>query len=321
MKNILILLLFIVSFCSAAAAMPDSIGVETVDGQRFIKHKVAGGEGWYAIARKYGISYAELRMANRQEGDQLKIGQIVRIPAKAKANDPRFQKNYMDTPAVKEADKKQKQEAPKQNKTHRVAAGETLFSIAKKYDVSVDQIKTWNNLKDNNIRKNQELIVGKQDSPGKTKTESAEKIQLNPAPVKSEEIATDPKKQDQKQESNETVLVKTLGNEKARPEEKKYTFSNGRKEVNEQGVASWIDDEDINPNKYYALHRTATVGTIIKITNRMNQKSIFVKVVGRLQETGDNEGLIIKVSKASAEKLGVLDNRFQAELIYGVSER
>jgi hypothetical protein len=47
---------------------------------------------------------------------------------------------------------------------------------------------------------------------------------------------------------------------------------------------------------------------------------IYVKVVGRLPDTGENEGILIKVSKAGADKLGVIDERFQAQLVYGVSE-
>jgi membrane-bound lytic murein transglycosylase D len=35
--------------------------------------------------------------------------------------------------------------------THSVAAGETLFSISNKYGVSVDQLKSWNNIGSQNI--------------------------------------------------------------------------------------------------------------------------------------------------------------------------
>lgn len=48
-----------------------------------------------------------------------------------------------------------------QQQTHTVRAGQTLFSIAKQYDVSVDQIREWNNLGDNELRVGQTLIVGR----------------------------------------------------------------------------------------------------------------------------------------------------------------
>jgi hypothetical protein len=54
---------------------------------------------------------------------------------------------------------------------------------------------------------------------------------------------------------------------------------------------------------------------------KTNNKYVFVKVVGTLPDTGDNNDLVIKISKASAEKLGVRDSRFQSELNYGVNEK
>lgn len=44
-------------------------------------------------------------------------------------------------------------------KKHKVKKGETLYNIADKEHVSVDDIKKANNLKDNNIQKDQELII------------------------------------------------------------------------------------------------------------------------------------------------------------------
>ena len=43
---------------------------------------------------------------------------------------------------------------------HTVEPGETLYSLSRKYKTSVEQIRAWNRLDDNNIRIGQELIVG-----------------------------------------------------------------------------------------------------------------------------------------------------------------
>jgi phosphate transport system substrate-binding protein len=45
-------------------------------------------------------------------------------------------------------------------KTYKVNAGETLYSIAKKHSVDVDQLRAWNGLKDNTVRQGQVLKVG-----------------------------------------------------------------------------------------------------------------------------------------------------------------
>lgn len=48
---------------------------------------------------------------------------------------------------------------PQKELKHIVSKGETLYSISKKYGVSVDEIKNWNNLNSNAISVGQELII------------------------------------------------------------------------------------------------------------------------------------------------------------------
>ena len=42
---------------------------------------------------------------------------------------------------------------------HNVEKGETLFSISKKYNLSIDDLKNWNNFKNNNLSINQKIII------------------------------------------------------------------------------------------------------------------------------------------------------------------
>ncbi len=48
---------------------------------------------------------------------------------------------------------------PNNGTTHTVVKGETLYGISRKYNASVEQIKTWNNLSSNTIRRGQVLQV------------------------------------------------------------------------------------------------------------------------------------------------------------------
>lgn len=50
-------------------------------------------------------------------------------------------------------------EEPVPNNMHKVSSGETLFSISKKYGISVQQLKDWNSLKDNAIKVGQLLKI------------------------------------------------------------------------------------------------------------------------------------------------------------------
>ena len=300
MKKILALtglLLFLYIEGSLAVGLPvDSTGVRIIESKKFIEYKVEVHEGWFGIARKYGVSYGDLRIANKDVPDTLHIGQIILVPIE-KINT-----------AAKISDEEVKPVF------YEVKPKETLYSIAKRYDVKADKIKEWNKLPSKDLNTGEKIIVGykKVTIPAYER----EVVKAEPKPEVKETI------ENPKSEVNmsipETERGKNDTSAKKLPDEK-LAFTKGRKEISEQGVATWIEDENINPNKYFALHRTAPPGTIIKVTNKMNRRSIFVKVVGKLPETGDNENVIIKISKASAEKLGVRDQRFQAELVYGVS--
>ncbi|WP_343703401.1 glucosaminidase domain-containing protein [Chitinophaga sp.] len=50
---------------------------------------------------------------------------------------------------------------PAGNKYHTVTQKETLYSISRRYNITVAQLQQWNNLADNGIKTGQQLIVGK----------------------------------------------------------------------------------------------------------------------------------------------------------------
>lgn len=91
----------------------------------------------------------------------------------------------------------------------------------------------------------------------------------------------------------------------------------GLTEKNEKGTAVWIDDPNLDPKKKYVLHRTAPVGTIIKITNPMTNKTTFAKVVGSFSDNETNKDAIIVMTKDVAESLGAIDKRVYVNLSYG----
>jgi LysM repeat protein len=328
MKKVLLLSvlpLFFILFSSRSYSNPDSIGVTKKDGKNYILHKVDSSEGWYSIARHYGITYAELRMANKDSSDHLLPGMAILVPVeRPKPGDPFYDKNYVQK---------------KEDLNHKVKEGETLFAIAKRYSTSVDSLKKWNNLSVDKLIVGQKLKVGyKKDDEAlksgkasdavlvgvgttKNKTTPSEKPELklstDDSSMNNAGIQVSPESA-----GDSTKIIKTASVMKSEAKKSPAALSGkGRKEITETGIASWIRDDDINPNKYYALHRTAPIGTIIRVTNKMNSKYVFVKVVGTLPDTGDNNDLLIKISKASAEKLGVRDSKFQSELSYGITEK
>ena len=90
----------------------------------------------------------------------------------------------------------------------------------------------------------------------------------------------------------------------------------GLSQMDEKGAGVWITDKDLDSSKMLVLHRTAPIGTIMKITNPMSNRSTFAKVVGKFTENESTKDVIIVVTKAVADALGALDKRFLCNLTY-----
>ena len=65
---------------------------------------------------------------------------------------------------------------PGKASTHIIVTGDTLIGIAKKYEVSVDELQKWNKLKGTTIIKGKELIVNKPVARPVTKSDTKEAI-------------------------------------------------------------------------------------------------------------------------------------------------
>ncbi|MFZ8787148.1 LysM peptidoglycan-binding domain-containing protein [Thermocrinis sp.] len=113
-------------------------------------HKVKSGETLEKIARNYGVSVQELIKANKNiNPNKLKVGENLCIPQKtsAKARDYAI---------------------------YKVKKGDTLYSIAKKFDVDVQELKSFNNLKSEKIIEGQEIKIPAKVTAKKQKKETQE---------------------------------------------------------------------------------------------------------------------------------------------------
>ena len=71
-----------------------------------------------------------------------------------------------------------------------------------------------------------------------------------------------------------------------------------------------------NDGKYYCLHNGSTPGTIVKITNTASGKSVYAKVLDQIPDIKQNTGLLVRISNAAAEELGVGEAKFDCSLSY-----
>ncbi|RPE09356.1 LysM peptidoglycan-binding domain-containing protein [Chitinophaga lutea] len=93
--------------------------------------------------------------------------------------------------------------------------------------------------------------------------------------------------------------------------------NNGRSVVTEKGPGTWFrSNAVVGSGKYYALHNTAPRGTIVKVTNPLTGRSIYAKVLDAIPQLKSNANLIIKLSDAAQDALGINEGRFYCELSY-----
>ncbi len=94
-------------------------------------HTVRAGETLFSISRMYDVPVSDLRTWNQLESDNLQPGQELKL-----------------TPPVSE-----------EGTIHRVEAGESLFAISRKYNVTIAEIQQWNNLDGTSLEAGRELII------------------------------------------------------------------------------------------------------------------------------------------------------------------
>ncbi|MDI6851102.1 MAG: LysM peptidoglycan-binding domain-containing protein [bacterium] len=125
-------------------------------------HVVRKGETLYQIARKYGVTVSAIRQANNNINPRrLRPGMILVIPygptASAKTYTyPKKTKNYTSKSNSNPTSSSKEQSGIIK---HKVKPGDTLYSISKRYGISIQKLKKWNNLNSNYIRSGQTLII------------------------------------------------------------------------------------------------------------------------------------------------------------------
>lgn len=99
-----------------------------INGKKYYVHTVKSGDTLYSIAKAYEVGENDIRECNPSVGDGLRIDQTVKIPVPASA-------------IIKaNAEKKRK----KDYIVHKVKAGQTLYAIARDYNISVAQLREDN---------------------------------------------------------------------------------------------------------------------------------------------------------------------------------
>lgn len=285
-----------------------------LEGQEFLIHVVDLGETLYSISKKYNSPMGEIWKYNPTILDSVIVpGQILKIPYNEKtivkpvvktpptsnvkpvntkptpdtkpivSNNPK----PVTTPPVSIVTPKQKFDSTK-IVYHLVEKGQTLYSISRTYNQPVEKIVDWNDLGETpNIQPGQKLIVSpfgaiKIIDDKKVVTE----IKPSPTPVKTKVPLND----------QQDFLFEEFSKQK-------NASKGGSK--SERGSSTWLETgSPMMKSNYFCLSKTAPIGTIVKVTNLVNQKYVLLKVIGKLPSTQENTDILLRISPA-AKKDGV----------------
>lgn len=260
----------------------DSIGQVVENGILYILYKVEPGETIFKISQKYDISTLEIREANGLPNYDIEVGQILKIPRKKIILNEKI--------PIK----------------HIIVSGDNLYSISKKYDITVKEIIEWNSLKDFTLPEGKSLIVG-------FKVDSTQVI-------KNEQNANDyvPATQETEVKPREAEKVKNLP-----PTAFAYPNFDKKKnkkyyEVSEIGEIRVTQNPLLNPQKLQCLHDVVPVGHLIEITHLVTGRSVFAEVVGKKTNTE----VILEVSEKVLDYLGVQNpTSFKTTILYRWDEQ
>lgn len=145
----------------------------TTEGKNKMFHTIAHGESLNIIALKYGVTITNLKVWNQLQSDWIYPNQklavwVKTLPATTATNTPKQNpqntqvNNNSKLPVTTATTSKVATNTPtKGYKYHAIRKGDTLWDLASKYKVTVEQLKQWNNLYGNYMLKpQQQIIVG-----------------------------------------------------------------------------------------------------------------------------------------------------------------
>ncbi len=345
-------------------------------------YKVSKGETLYGLSQKYNTTVGHLLDINPSViNNKLQEGAVIKVPVIK--NDVTYNKVKIGPPQFI---------VPV---TYNISKGETLYAISKKMNTNVESLRMWNELKNDDIKAGQKLIVGygnsnsvnsisggsntsttvetKKDAPVKpTNKDVVKNVKESPQKDTKKVVAPKDDTLEKKKDNTSVSVTSTTGVESktdtyATVEIKKTTSET--KELNsitpteknpvtattnvvanpsstkpvepnttkptpvttpktttpgadkqlvyltEKGVITWTKSNN-DDGQYYALHPTAPIGTTITVKNMMNSKTLQIKVIGKLPNTADNQGVLMKISNSAARALNVLDDKFLSTANY-----
>lgn len=298
-----IICLFLISlFSSQASASPtDSIGTKIKKGYIFILHKVEAGQGLYSVSRRYNVPLEKIVAENPGTDQGLKVDQVLLIPTGKKAPTVNADvKKYLSEDKPKEpANQVKKQIGSKSTfgSTHVVEKGETLYSIARKYNTKPEVLVSLNNLEGSTLSIGQKLLVpgGQSSSPDEKEARLRQGDQQVQSPDSS--MADDGYRSVEGYRYTKKV---------------EYVKEYDVEKISEKGTVG--DLSSAEPNTRVGSHHSASIGSTVMVLNPDNKKAVFVRIIANHElRSGSDE--VIKLSPSALQVLAIEKGK-KVELSY-----
>lgn len=124
------------------------------DNDDYILYTVKAGDSLYSIAQSYGIDVLQLQELNNLTSTSVSVGQIIKVPKKLESVIPYgakcMGKGYTEPKYI----------------TYTVKKGDSLYTISKLYNVSIDSLIKLNNLETNSLDIGQVLKIKEASNEG-----------------------------------------------------------------------------------------------------------------------------------------------------------
>ncbi len=327
-----------------AAKTTDTIAAKTKQ-PAYTTHIIQHGEVYSVLAKKYHVTVDEILDINDFKGSHiLHSGDKIKLPAKAALQQDSTAVVVQPVaqpvaPVVKPEEPVVKKEPVKQPAAidttgataYVVEKKETLYSISKKFKVTVDQLKVWNNLKSNDIATGQTLYI--HGIPAATalqnNTPAQQAVTYPQLPQQSEKkIAAPPV-------STSSPATKLKPDEKVTPPQKPVADA-ALANIPETGYFSSVFGKDVtgrslqtangvsmtfktasgwSDKKYYILMNDVAPGSVVQITNE-DGKAIYAKVLWNMGDVKDNDGVVFRISDAAASALNLKTTKFNLAVTF-----
>jgi LysM repeat protein len=337
MKKITLALIIFFGSVVFVSAQSTQLIVKSSEKGLYLDHTIAPKEGLYAIGRLYNVNPKHIAAFNRMDLNKgLNMGDVIRIPL----SDTNFiQKGSSGTPVYYIAGEKDGLMSVS-NANKKVS----LQQLREWNDLQGDKLSSGQKLVVGFLQSKEMPTVQLQKQPAKkaqemqpvlVKTEEP-KNETPPVVVKTEEPKKETPKTEivaEKKEEIKQVLPEKKAEvitEAATREEPKMAAvkeevgqNNGlgyfrsfydqqvrsapmsKNETVTSGIfkttSGWQDE------KYYLLIDKVSPGTIVKVMNPANNKTVYAKVLGEMNGIRQNQGLDIRISNAAASALGIGD--------------